>query len=92
MKPIVLTNQSEIARLHFNVPTLCFFRHEYDCNIGVGILLDNNIICTCCGGIIPLDEVDYLKYMPDDWIDLSSELYWILSDVMGEPILDDDKE
>ena len=43
-----------------------------------GILLDNgDIICACCGGLIPADEqaedVEILEIYPD-WIDFSDSI------------------
>ena len=77
MNIITLTNPLEISRLHFNIPTQVLFRHEEDVEgeYSAGIAHNTDIICLCCGGIIPLDEVEYLRYCPDEWVDLSWDVW-----------------
>ena len=55
-----------------------FFDKENDLIHG-GILLDDgDIVCACCGGLIPADEhnelgIEILKIYPD-WIDFSDSI------------------
>lgn len=49
-----------------------------NCKYHGGILLDNgDVICGCCGGLLPADEKDdtwKLEKVFEDWIDLTDEI------------------
>lgn len=63
----------------FDIPTqVHFFWHDDGDNsirvIG-GIAYGNNIICGCCGGIIPLDDENVIDVVPyESWIDISESI------------------
>ena len=87
---VTITNPAIISRLHFAAPTLCCFRREDEDDINVGIALDTAVICLCCGGINPLDEIDYLKYSADDeWPDIARTSYFVLGNAIGTPFDDE---
>lgn len=75
-KNIVLNNPNHIRRLHFNTPVQVFFHHDIENNecIDVGFAYGTDVICACCGGVVPLDEIDYLEYNPEVWCNLEIEL------------------
>lgn len=56
------------------------FRPTYETDESKGILVYNEnkpeesiIICSCCGGVFPLDGIDYYKKYPT-WVDFSSKI------------------
>ena len=67
---------------YFDTPTqVCFW--DYDGNHWLaGIAWNQNIICSCCGGVFEIDEI--YEYAPaglvhpiipfDTWIDLTNEI------------------
>lgn len=49
-----------------------------------GIAYGDNIICGCCGGIIPLDDEDVIDVIPyKSWIDISES---ILGEEINNPL------
>ena len=87
-KVVELKGWRNIERLHFNIPCLCLFRHETDIDedYHVGVLVDNDVICMCCGARMPLDEIEYLRYKPDEWpVDADTMLYPMVCDEIGQP-------
>lgn len=62
-------NSIEIGKLNFATPVVCEFRHEDDdpyTAFNEGIAYGKEVICLCCGSVIPLDELCYLAYYVDD--------------------------
>lgn len=77
-------NPQEIARLHFDVPTMVKFIREDETEILTGIAYNHEIICLCCGGVSPLDEVIAISYNPEVWVDCSRGLQEKLDKALRE--------
>lgn len=64
----------------FDQPTqVAFWDSENDCYLG-GIAFGTNVICGCCGSVIPIDEI--YEFAPSSiepikdygWVDMSNEI------------------
>lgn len=68
---IEITSRDRISELSFAAPTQVLFLSEMDESERVvpisGIAFGDNVICMCCGGVIPMDEIVYLKYDESDY-------------------------
>lgn len=71
----IFTDAEIIKNLSFSTPRQVWFRHDYDDNPCAGIAYNNEIICLCCGATFPMDEVNYISYYDDGWIDIS-DVVW----------------
>ena len=73
---ITLNDSNTIAKLRFNYPQQVIFHAECDDEgeLSVGIAYGKEVICMCCGAVVPLDEVDFLKYNPEMWCSVDYEL------------------
>lgn len=61
-------NPIEIGKLNFETPVVYLFNSEdedEDVEPSEGIAFGKQIICLCCGAVIPLDEVVFLAYNVD---------------------------
>jgi hypothetical protein len=59
-------------KIFYNIPTQVKFQ-EWDGTVGYGIAYGNEIICGCCGYVIPLDEeVTILEELL--WVPLKDEI------------------
>lgn len=66
---VVFENPIEIGKLNFATPVVCLFKSEFDDHDddpSEGIVYNKEIICLCCGGVIPLDDVVFLAYKVED--------------------------
>lgn len=75
MKHIKYVGVENIKDLTFDTPVQVAFHSENDDSdvVNGGIAHGDYIICGCCGGVVPMDEVDYLVVY-DNWVDFSSEI------------------
>lgn len=54
---------------HIDVINFALMSGNYEC----GIAYEDKIICGCCGGVVELNEVYYLKEYKT-WIDISNDI------------------
>ena len=76
MKVNKFFGSEQIAGLTFDTPTqVCFHSHNEDPDTPAcgGIAYNDYVICACCGGIVPMDEIEYLVVY-DNWVDFSEEI------------------
>lgn len=52
---------------NFDVPTMVRFVDE-EKNVCDGIAYNQEIICLCCGGVVPLEEAEIIEQF--DWMSL----------------------
>ena len=64
----------------FDTPTMVKFHTADDEHPFGGIAFGSQIICGCCGGIVPFEDCDYIETLP--WIPISDE---ILGDYNEDP-------
>ena len=67
--------------MYFEVPTQVKFWDPSSINYIGGIAYQDEIICGCCGGIIPIEEVcefapsDIIPIITLDWVPVDQEIY-----------------
>lgn len=69
IKMVNLTSRKEIMTYDFSCPKQVFFATE-DLDRCAGIAWGEMVICGCCGGTIPFDEILSMNVIEDYWIDL----------------------
>lgn len=73
---ITLRDRHTISKLNFSTPVQTIFHHEYDDpnDLCGGIAYGTEVICMCCGSVMPLDEIDFLQYDPEVWCNESDKV------------------
>ena len=73
---ITLRDSNVISKLKFHYPQQVIFHLDCDEDdeFSSGIAYDKEVICMCCGAVNPLDEIDFLQYIPEMWCSIDYEL------------------
>ena len=83
---ITLNDSNIIAKLKFDYPQQVIFHAECDEGgvMSAGVAYGKEIICMCCGAVMPLDEIDFLQYDPEVWCNEGDELMEDLREAFAE--------
>lgn len=73
---VKLTSRKEIMGYDFGCPKQVLFREEDKSarEWNAGIAWGEMVICGCCGGTIPLDEIEEMEVFESGWVGLEAEI------------------
>lgn len=70
---VCLENRKEILTYDFGCPKQVLFKQEEE-TWCAGIAWGEQVICACCGGIIPFDEIEEMEVFENYWVNFSEEI------------------